>query len=282
MSHYSVAVFLYNGNSLTETVDRLLAPYDEALPVKKELSKTKAEIIQSQREILRRDYKEEYSAWRKNPKVYEAEHPNPHHLGYIKSLPQRLKRSDEELYESYLGDDKKRLLSEGLLNEAGDLYETFNPDAKWDWYQIGGRWQGSLILKQGKTGFKGTPSLLTEPSEHYDGAYVRDIDFERMREWKRKTLTPYKEIQKDPFWTEERIDATYRNEDEYIRRCTTFHTYAVVTPDGEWHAVGEMGWFGFSSESPAVRRKWEQEYHKRFLEPAQENDWYMVIVDCHI
>ena len=46
MSHYSVAVFLYNGNSLTETVDRLLAPYDEALPVKKELSKTKAEIIQ--------------------------------------------------------------------------------------------------------------------------------------------------------------------------------------------------------------------------------------------
>ena len=226
MSHYSVAVFLYNGNSLTETVDRLLAPYDEALPVKKELSKTKAEIIQSQREILRRDYKEEYSAWKKNPKAYEAEHPNPHHLRYIKSLPQRLKWSDEELYESYLGDDKKRLLSAGLLNEAGDLYETFNPDAKWDWYQIGGRWQGSLILKQGKTGFKGTPSLLTEPSEHYDGAYVRD--------------------------------------------------------DGEWHAVGEMGWFGFSSESPAVRRKWEQEYHKRFLEPAQENDWYMVIVDCHI
>ena len=164
MSHYSVAVFLYNGNSLTETVDRLLAPYDEALPVKKELSKTKAEIIQSQREILRRDYKEEYSAWKKNPKAYEAEHPNPeysawkknpkayeaehpnpHHLRYIKSLPQRLKWSDEELYESYLGDDKKRLLSEGLLNEAGDLYETFNPDAKWDWYQIGGRWQGSLI-----------------------------------------------------------------------------------------------------------------------------------------
>ena len=111
MSHYSVAVFLYDGNSLTETVNRLLAPYDEALPVKKELSKTKAEIIQSQREILRRDYKEEYSAWRKNPKAYEAEHPNPHHLGYIKSLPQRLKWSDEELYESYLGDDKKRLLA---------------------------------------------------------------------------------------------------------------------------------------------------------------------------
>ena len=38
---------------------------------------------------------------------YESEHPNPHHLGYIKSLPQRLKWSDEELYESYLGDDKK-------------------------------------------------------------------------------------------------------------------------------------------------------------------------------
>ena len=121
------------------------------------------------------------------------------------------------------------------MKGAGDMYDTFNPDAKWDCDQHGGRWQGSLILKQGKTGFKGTPSLLTEPSEHYDGAYVRDIDFERMREWKRKTLTPYKEIRKDPSWPDQHIYATYRNEDASIRLFTTLLTSAVLTP--AWHCL---------------------------------------------
>ena len=31
-----------------------------------------------------------------------------------------------------------------------------------------------------------------------------------------------------------------------------------------------------------VKRSWDQKYHERFLKPALENNWYMVIVDCHI
>jgi hypothetical protein len=38
-----------------------------------------------------------------------------------------------------------------LLDEAGLPYEvsTYNPDSKWDWYAIGGRWAGTLRLKAG-------------------------------------------------------------------------------------------------------------------------------------
>lgn len=35
--------------------------------------------------------------------------------------------------------------SDGVWRE----YSTFNPYAKWDWYEIGGRWTGNIIVKEG-------------------------------------------------------------------------------------------------------------------------------------
>lgn len=56
-----------------------------------------------------------------------------------------MKRSDEELYqeaiEGYEEDD---------LDEDGNLLSTCNPNSKWDWYEVGGRWHGMLLLKPGK------------------------------------------------------------------------------------------------------------------------------------
>ena len=36
-----------------------------------------------------------------------------------------------------------RMDSKGVWNE----YSNYNPDSKWDWYAIGGRWEGKLELK---------------------------------------------------------------------------------------------------------------------------------------
>ena len=63
---------------------------------------------------------------------------------------------------------------------------------------------------------------------------------------------------------------------------TAFSTYAVVTPDGKWHAPGKMGWWGFASETPEDEWMWENNYYDRFIKPALENNWYLTIVDCHI
>ncbi len=74
----------------------------------------------------------------------------------------------------------------------------------------------------------------------------------------------------------------YPTEEEYYARSTTFHTYAVVTPSGKWYEAGRMGWWGISSATLDDERAWELGYHDRFIKPAIANNWYMVIVDCHI
>lgn len=59
-----------------------------------------------------------------------------------------------------------------------------------------------------------------------------------------------------------------------------FSTYAVVTPDGNWHAPGEMGWF-CSSESEEEWSEWQKHYKERFI-TSSNPDWHIFIVDCHI
>lgn len=56
-----------------------------------------------------------------------------------------------------------------IKSEAGDItvYKRTNPNAKWDWYQVGGRWRHSLLLKNGTK---------------VDYAKKSDIDFYSIRE----------------------------------------------------------------------------------------------------
>lgn len=58
------------------------------------------------------------------------------------------------------------------------------------------------------------------------------------------------------------------------------HTYAVITPDGEWHAPGKMGWFGCSSETSEEMNDWANKYKDEMRKA--DPDWYITIVDCHI
>jgi len=54
--------------------------------------------------------------------------------------------------------------------------------------------------------------------------------------------------------------------------------YAAVTPDGEWHAVGRMGWFAISFD-----RKPDEEWIAEW-ERIREHyrDHQAVLLDCHI
>ena len=64
-------------------------------------------------------------------------------------------------------------------------------------------------------------------------------------------------------------------------RGTAFSTYAVVTPDGEWHEPGEMGWWGISFATDEEEANWYNEYSK-FIDMANKNNYLVTIVDCHI
>lgn len=65
-------------------------------------------------------------------------------------------------------------------------YSTYNPDSKWDWYEIGGRWNGFFALKPGATGLPVKPhySEAANPPDkagRTDQARKGDIDFDLMR-----------------------------------------------------------------------------------------------------
>lgn len=70
-------------------------------------------------------------------------------------------------------------LEDGVWKE----YSTYNPDSKWDWYQLGGRWTGAFIkLKDGAQGTLGSRSWASERNvAGVDQAYKKDIDFDAIK-----------------------------------------------------------------------------------------------------
>jgi hypothetical protein len=67
-----------------------------------------------------------------------------------------------------------------------------NPNKKWDWWVLGGRWAGFLKLRGGAEGtvrkerplFSGLPDEMVRAEGNADAAMIRDIDVMGMREAK--------------------------------------------------------------------------------------------------
>lgn len=78
-----------------------------------------------------------------------------------------------------------------LLDKSGEVTKVVrrtNPDRKWDWYQIGGRWNGFFKLKSNGIGIIGNPGLnrmnpdyKPPKRDRADQAHKGDIDVEGMR-----------------------------------------------------------------------------------------------------
>lgn len=72
-----------------------------------------------------------------------------------------------------------------------------NPQAKWDWYELGGRWTGFFTLKNGTNGIIGRPGLMTEPAQGgtADKARIKNIDFKAMTdEAEQKAIERYDKL----------------------------------------------------------------------------------------
>jgi len=170
MSHFSVAVFTDGA----KTVEELLAPYDENIEMPVYVKETKEQIIKRIREEIK-EYAEHgyYAEWKSDPEKYETECTNEQHIEYLKNkFPKMLSWTDEECYQSEI-----RWCEENELDESGSILSTYNPESKWDWYSIGGRWNSKLPASKGLHGEGG---LLT-PNQYergmYDVAKVKDIKF---------------------------------------------------------------------------------------------------------
>ena len=157
----------------------------------------------------------------------------------------------------------------------GNIYSTYNPDSQWDWWSEGGRWGGMLKLHgesvdSGRVGDLEFP-FDKETYEHCLRFWDVAIDHKPAKPGENYTT----------FYKEEYYREMYGDRETYARHQAQFSTYAVITPDGQWHSKGKMGWWGCSSETGEEARDWEDHYKERFLDSA-DPDWYVTIVDCHI
>lgn len=154
-----------------------------------------------------------------------------------------------------------------------------NPHAKWDWYQIGGRWEDILRLKD-------------DPSDKCNQALVSEIDFSIDEEVYNKALRFWEVVvEGSPIYSYEREEdfrsffnenyylEQYGTKENYAKSAASFNTWAFITPDGEWHENGAMGWWGFNDATQESRRAFSEELEKAIQEHP---DCWLTMVDCHI
>lgn len=145
MSHYSVLVITKpNENDIMSSIADLLAPYDENRNVAPYIDVPADELVNK----LDGDYRK---------MMHNAIHTMGKAIARGRHTPSIIMHDDDEidavvnkaiangveenmtlrqtLTWDYLGDD---------MDMDGNAITTSNPDAKWDWYTIGGRWDNDI------------------------------------------------------------------------------------------------------------------------------------------
>lgn len=184
-----------------------------------------------------------------------------------------------------------------LYNEELNAYGYLcNPNAKWDWYQVGGRWRDMLRLKPGRHGSHGEKSLCSEnerPKEGFcDQAKLCDVDLGMDSEIYDRAVRFWEiVVEGAALWADEDANQyqTFYSKDYYLKQfgdkhayaehAASFSTWAFITPDGEWYETGHMGFFA----SHDATRKSRAAYQAK-LDAALQSDphLWITIIDCHI
>ena len=264
MSHYTVAVISRTGTE--EEIEKLLAPFDENIEVEPYISRTREQIIKdakANKERLVERIKKEGTT--KEDLIEFLTDPD---FDWLRDL--LAAKTDEDFYEAEAYPDQ--------VHADGNEYSTYNPNSKWDWWDIGGRW--SKCLRDYKGEYHNTLRI-----GNWDYNYINPEDFKyysRIWDIAVEDVEPTEEEKKELWrlYKSEYYREKYGNKSEYIKSMLTFSTYAVLTADGEWLAPGEMGWFGVSLADTKTEGEWERNF-TRLIDTA-DKDMYITIVDCHI
>ncbi len=247
MSHFTVGVIVNKDiekDFIESAVNKALEPFDENEEVAPYVSLTKEDLQKKHAEIV---------------EAINAGKSDKYNVEYL------IENKDKYLtYEAYIESN----YGDRDFDKDGGLISTYNPKSKWDWYEIGGRWDQCLPLKDGK---------MVNFARIKDIKLTTDIDDKT----KSEMLVKYNDLTTNGDFIEPKYYlAKYPTFEVYLKDKTSFCTYAVLDEAGEWHEPGQMGWFGCSSASPEEEVKFKDKF-KEVLDKAGE-DSYFVIVDCHI
>ena len=196
-----------------------------------------------------------------------------------------------------------------LVDAAGEMVATFdrtNPNKKWDWYEVGGRWSGFFKTFVGKVdqcrkGLVDIEGMRNEAgvkaAEKFDKflwlsagcaplvpwAVVNEWMFKDDMEAARKyygdqpIVKAFRADEEARWWNLEDFEC---GREKYIQdaREKALRTFAVVK-DGQWYEKGKMGWWACVADEKD-EEKWTAEFNT--LIDGLPDDTLLTIVDCHI
>lgn len=219
MSHFLTLVLLNKEDKeiIEEKVVELLAPFDENMEVTPYIRETKQQLTE--------EYNQCMDDVRNKPESYLAKLQAKEKDSNGNSID-LLRMTLEEFNDWYHG---KR-----LYDNEGNYLSTYNPNSKWDWYRIGGRWDGEIQSNRRRS----------------EGGFNFSDDHEQVQ----YNVCDVNELPED------------------------LHSFAIVTPQGEWIERGQMGWWGMTS-GEKDQEVWQQQF-KAIMN--KYSDCTVVACDLHI
>lgn len=183
-----------------------LEQYDESLPVEEYVTCTKKEAIETAKAEHENTYKQ------------ALKYKDNKYLKNCLDLGPTI--NDEQAWEQVLDWGYK-------IDDEGNLLSTYNPNSRWDWYAIGGRWSPYLPLK-----------LDDEEREYTNMATVDEIDWD---EYFKVNKSPFCFVTEEGEWVEKGEMGWWgcvNNEKDTIDWNETFKNYVMsLDPNTEVWAV---------------------------------------------
>lgn len=163
---------------------------------------------------------------------------------------------------------------------TGVYKTTYNPDSRWDWYSVGGRWSGALSDYDPAT----DPDNI-EKCFICRGTGMRNDDLGKKARKEDPSYTcngcggKGKSVKWPTQWTQHDGDMQPTDKViQMIKKDDKYCPHALVTPNGKWHERGHMHMFCVSSEDKD-QDVWKNEVI-RLLKIFKNS--IAVVVDCHI
>jgi hypothetical protein len=254
MSHYCVGVIVEDIDNFEAEIEEILAPYDENLEVKPYLYKTKAQLIEEAKQLV--------------PIIKKHIEEDPKYQ-IVNTYREKILAAvtDEDFYQAMYDEDCE-------YDEEGNQLTTYNPNSKWDWYQIGGRFRHEEDSVQIKN-FKLYDEMDEETKRKYHQVWENFLIGVKNPE----------ELEKDVFgdfrlWKDQYYIDRYGTCDNWIKQVNSNIPYAFVDKNG-WYEKGKMGWFGCDDATKESIEDYTAFAEAYFADPANQEK-YIVWVDCHI
>jgi hypothetical protein len=234
----------------------------------------------------------------------EFEVPDPNIPGFCShKVPEHLERRQVPFKETYKTFEEfvQQWHDRPYDEKEGGFGYYHNPNAKWDWWQLGGRYEGWLTVKAGTerdTLIFGGPGVFGHDKNAYvrpdgrfgcDGCRKADLDFDCERErniasvkerWERMVAEGHEnsaDLRKFKYGFE--LEDTFESVMAQAEHENPFLTFAILL-DGHWYEKGHMGAFGIVNGSKSQISGWCGEVNDLWNKIPY--DAVVVVVDCHI